>query len=436
MNDIFNKFIEGLLKFANLKAIVALKDGFMITIPVTLVGSVFLLLANLPIPGYTDFMAGIFGPDWSAPLTKVSGATYDILALVVVIGIGYKYAAAEGLDGISCAAMSLISFLIITADTALSGSGELVTGVIPKGWVGGNGMITALIVGLGVSYIFCFLIKRKIGIKMPEEVPDGVKKAFDALVPAAIIFTLSAVIFGVCRLFGELTFTELVFKVLQTPLQNVSDTLGGGIFLSALMTILFWAGIHGPNIVGGIMNPIWLANALANQDVVNSGQALIAGENAKILTKQVFDCFLKYGGCGATLGLLIAVFMVARSKQLREIGKLSFVPGLFNINEPIIFGLPIMFNPFFLVPFTLVPLVLLVLIYFAIRIGFVNPFIAIEVPWTTPPVIAGFILGGFKGALVQVVGIVISVAIYLPFVKAQDKEYIKQEQHNAEESAA
>ena len=428
MKEMFNKMLDGFMKVVNTKSMIAIKDGFLLTMPVTLVGSIFLLIGNFPIPGWGDFMAGIFGANWQAPLNQVSGATFDILALVAVLGIAYTYAKNEGIDAISTSILSLVSFIILTDSFAVTESGERVAGVIPKGWTGGNGVITAIIVAVVVGKIFAFFIKRKIIIKMPASVPPGVSNAFSAMIPGAVIMTLSMLIYSATNVWGNVSLTELIFIVLQTPLQNVSDTLAGGLFITFLMSLLFWAGIHGPNIVMGIMGPILTANAIANTKVIESGQELIVGENAKIMTVQLIDVFAKFGGQGITICLLIAVFIVARSSRMREIAKLSITPGLFNINEPVIYGLPIVFNPIMLIPFILVPLVGVFITYIAILTGFMAPFTAVTVPWTTPPLISGFLCGGWQGLVIQAIIIAVSTVIYFPFVKKLDIQYKADEQ--------
>lgn len=432
LQALFDKFLESMVRFADLKAVVALKDGFILTLPLTLAGSVFLLIGNLPIAGYPEFMAAAFGPDWSDALKQVSGATFDVLAILSVLGISYKYAEAEGCDAITCAMLSLASFLIITKTFVTTKTGELVTGVIPKNWVGGDGVITAIVVGLAVSYIFCYLTKRRLGIKMPEGVPEGVARAFAALLPAFVIFLLAAVVFVICDKLAGVTFTEIVFQGLQTPMQNLTDTLLGGMLISFIQSILFWAGIHGPNIVAGVMNPILTANAMDNQKLLEAGMTLLSNENAKLITIQVNDVFIKSGGCGITLGLIIAAFLSAKSAQMKQLSRLSMIPGLFNINEPIIFGLPIVFNPYLIVPFVFVPMIAVVITYAAIAIGFMPAFGAVQVPWTTPPIIAGFLLSGWQGAVVQLIVIAIATLIYLPFVKAQDRAFIKEEEAASE----
>lgn len=427
MKDFFNKVLDGFMKFANTKTMVAIKDGFLLTMPITLVGSIFLLIAAFPIPGWEDFMARFFGNGWQDWLYQVSGSTFDVLALVAVLGISYTYARNEKIDAISPAILSFVSFLILTDSFTMTEAGEKIGGVIPKNWTGGNGVITAIIVAIVVSKIFAFFIHRKIIIKMPESVPPGVSNAFSAMIPGAVVMFLSMIVYILTRTLGNVSMTELIFNVLQTPLQNVSDTLAGGLFITFLMAILFWAGIHGPNIVMGIMGPILTANAMANTKIIESGQELVVGENAKIMTIQLIDVFAKFGGQGITIGLLVAILISARSARLSEIAKLSITPGLFNINEPVIYGLPIVFNPIMLVPFILVPLVGVLITYGAIIIGFMSPFTAVTVPWTTPPLISGFLLAGWQGLVVQLLIIAASVAIYFPFVKKQDTAYLAEE---------
>jgi len=431
--EMFDRFIEFMGEFAQIKAVAALRDGFIMTTPFTICGSVFLLLANLPLPGYAEFMASLFGADWTAPLNAVAGGTFSVLALIVVLAITYKFVENEGCDAIMASILSLSTFLILMPPTIVSKGGETIGDIIPKAWAGSNGVITAIIIAFFVSYVFCYCEKNHIGIKMPDSVPSGVAKAFTALVPGMIFFTAASVLYGLCHYIGATTLPEMVFKVIQTPLQGLSDSLAGGSIIVGLQSILFWAGIHGPNVVGGVVSPLLIANSLDNQHIIDAGMSLINNPEAKIFTCQINDVFVKSGGCGLTLGLLIAGIFTARSQQLKSLMKMAFVPGLFNINEPIIFGLPIVFNPYLLVPFVIVPLIAMFVTYFAISTGFMAPFSAVQVPWTTPPVIAGFLLNGWQGAVVQIVNLAIATVIYFPFLKAQDKAFLKEEMGEAEE---
>ena len=423
--EMFDRFIEFMGEFAQIRAVAALRDGFIMTTPFTICGSVFLLLANLPLPGYPEFMASIFGTDWTAPLNAVAGGTFSVLALIVVLSITYKFVENEGCDAIMASILALSTFLILMPPTIVSKGGETIGDIIPKAWAGSNGVITAIFIAFFVSYVFCYCEKNHIGIKMPDSVPSGVAKAFTALVPGMIFFTSASVLYGLCHYIGATTLPELIFKVIQTPLQGLSDSLAGGSIIVGLQSILFWAGIHGPNVVGGVVSPLLIANSLDNQHIIDAGMSLVNNPQAKIFTCQINDVFVKSGGCGLTLGLLLAGVFTARSQQLKSLMKMAFVPGLFNINEPIIFGLPIVFNPYLLVPFVIVP-------YFAITTGFMAPFTAVQVPWTTPPIIAGFLLDGWQGAVVQIVNLAIATAIYFPFLKAQDNAFLKEEMGDME----
>lgn len=427
MNKLLDKFTEKLIAFSNLKTVVALKDGAMYIMPITLIGSIFLLIANFPITNWADIMAGIFGENWNIGLKQVSACTFDIMAIIAVLGISYTYAKNEGVDAISCSLLCLVSFLIITNSSVISKNGDIVTGVIPKAWVNGNGVISAIIVGLTMPRIFAFFIKRKIIFKMPEGVPEGVSNAFAALIPGFVIMLISMIAYQVCKMTAGLSLTEIIFKVIQLPLQSISDTLLGGIIIILLMSLLFWVGMHGPNIVNGIVSSLLLANAMSNQAILDAGQTLVVNENAKIITKQLTENFAKFGGTGITLGLIIAAFIVARSPQMKSICRMSFLPGLFNVNEPVIFGLPIVLNPIMLVPFTLVPVGAVIITYCSIRFGFMLPFSGLVLPWTTPPIISGFLLGGLPGAITQLVILIYSIAVYLPFVKMQDNLFLKEE---------
>ena len=432
--ELFDKFLEFMGNFAQIKSVVALRDGFIMTTPFTIGGSLFLLIANLPIPGYGEFMASLFGADWTAPLNAVAGATFSVLALIVVMAITYKYVANEGCDASMASILALSTFLILMPPEIVTESGEAVGGVIPKNWAGSNGVITAILVAFFTSYLFCYCEKHHLTIRMPDSVPSGVARAFEALVPGILLFTSASIFFGLCHYVGATTVPELLFKVIQTPLQGLSDSLGGGVIIVGLQSILFWAGVHGPNVVGGVVTPLLLANSLDNQHILDAGMELMGNPAAHIITAQVNDVFVKSGGCGLTLGLIIAALMVARSAQMKSLIRMALVPGLFNINEPIIFGLPIVFNPYLLIPFTLVPLFAMLITYFSISLGFMAPFSAVQVPWTTPPIIAGFLLNGWQGAVVQIVNLAMATAIYLPFVKSQDNAFLEEERQEEMEA--
>lgn len=425
--DFFDKFIELANRFGQVRSVRALRDGMILTMPFTVGGSIFLLIANLPFPGYVEFVAGIFGAGWTDSLNAVANGTFGALALIVVVGISYNYVYISGGDASIASMIALATFLILMPPEIVAESGESIGGVIPRNWIGANGIITAIFVSFFVAYIFVFCQKKKWGIKLPDSVPMEVARTFEALTPSVICFTTAAIVYGICHHTFETTLPELFFKVIQSPLQGLSDTFIGGIVITSLQSILFWAGIHGPNVVSGVVGPLVLANTWENQQLLDAGQQLLNNPAAHIYTQQLNDVFIKSGGCGFTMGFLIACYIVAKSEQMKSVSKIALVPGLFNINEPIIFGLPIVFNPYMIVPFILAPTVAMIITYFSIAWGFMAAFSGMQVPWTTPTIISGFLLNGWQGAVVQTVNLIVATLIYLPFVKMYDRILIEEE---------
>jgi PTS system cellobiose-specific IIC component len=422
------KVIPSVMKFVNLKGVVALKDGLMFTLPLTIVGSLFLLLAQLPIPALNTWIASVFGEGWTDPLWQAFGATFGIIALVAAIGIAYTYAKNEGHEPLSAGVISFVVFLITTNAYVMTESGEKIGDVIPKAWTGGKGMITAIIVGLIVGAVYSWFMKKNIKITMPEGVPEGVANSFAALIPAAVIITGATLTYMFFKYGLNTTFIEWIYKVIQTPLQGMTDSLGGVIVITFLVPFLWWFGVHGSSLVGGIMGPVLTSNTLANQAIVDSGKALTIQNGAHIVTQQFFDQFITVTGSGITIGFVICMLMLSKSAQFKELGKLSLIPGIFNINEPVTFGTPIVMNPFMAIPFIITPMLSGIVTYFAIATGLVPPFAGVMVPWTTPAIISGFLVGGVRAAILQVVVLIISFFVYLPFFKKQDNMSLKAEQ--------
>lgn len=425
--ETLEKMSPALMKFANARGTLAIKDGIMLTMPLTLIGSIFLLIACFPIESFGKLMVSIFGANWQAPLFQVSGATFDIMALVAVFGIAYNFAKNENCEPVPAGILSMVSFLVVMPSFVTGKSGDVIGGVILKSWTGGKGMIAAIIIGLFTGYVYSWFINRNIKITMPEGVPAGVATAFSALIPGFFIVTVSMVAYALFHCFSGKTFIEIIYTALQIPLQGMTDSLGGAIGMPFVVSFLWWFGIHGASLVGGVMGSLLQANGLANQELVNKGIHLVAGQNAHIVTQQFLDQFITFGGSGMTLGLVLAMIFLAKSSHLKTLGKLSLIPGLFNINEPILFGFTIVLNPMMFLPFILVPTLSGIITYFAILSGLVPPFTAVQVPWTTPPVLSGLIVGGWRAALLQILLIIMATAIYLPFLKMQDSQSLENE---------
>ncbi|CAI3674391.1 PTS system, lactose/cellobiose-family IIC component [Clostridium neonatale] len=412
--------IPAVMKFVNLKPVVALKDGILFILPLTLIGSVFLLLAQIPYQPFNDWMASMLSSNWTEPLMQAYGASFKIIALVATMAIAYVYTKNEGHEPFSAGVISLVVFLLTTNSYVTLESGEKVSEVIPKAWTGGEGMVTAIIIGLLVGMIYSWFLRKNITIKMPAGVPQGVANSFAALIPGAVIIVGATIIYTIFKYGLNTTFIEWIYKMIQTPLQGLSDSLGGVIVMCFLIPSLWWLGVHGSTIVGGVMDGILITNATSNQAIIDSGLPLTIENGGRIVTQQFKDCVVNLSGAGATIGLVICMLFLAKSAQSKQLGKLAIVPACFNINEPVIFGTPIVMNPFMAIPFIATPVVIGVLQYLAISMGLIPLYTGVVVPWTTPPIISGFLTGGWRTALFQVVVIAISTAIYFPFFKKVD----------------
>lgn len=447
VDTIQEKLIPGVMKFANSKIIMAIKDGVILSMPFTVIGSLFLLIQCFPIKTWDKIMSGVFGANWALPFNQVNTGTFKILALIFVFGIASQYAKNEGCDPVSSGILAIACFITLSPQTLSFNAGDTIgnlklkqavtinSGLIPTDWTSSKGLITAIIVGLIVGYVYSLFIKKDIVIHMPESVPQGVTNAFSALIPAAVLLCGSFVLFILFHLATQATAAEWIYKVLQIPMQGITDSFGGAIAIPFIICFFWWFGVHGATLIGGVMSAIYQANCQGNQALLDKGVKLVtsgAGKNAHIVAQQFQDNFLTMTGSGITIGLVLAMVLFGKSERFKKLGKLALVPGLFNINEPILFGLPIVLNPFMFVPFILVPIIAGILTYLSIYLGLVPPFTNVQAPWTTPPIISGLIVAGWRGALLQIVILLIATVIYLPFFKAQDRIYVREEQQSVE----
>ena len=405
-------------KIGSQRHLAAIRDGFIAVMPLILVGSMAVLVNGLPIPAFQDFMKDLFGETW----TQIGGGmwtgSFGVLALMVAVTTSYNLAKSYGVDGLSAGIISFGALVILTPTTPKEGGLNLA-------WTGAQGLFVSLIVAILVTEVFRFFVQRNITIKMPDGVPPAVMKSFAALVPAFVILTGVASIQLAVKLAGT-SVHEYIFNTLQVPLQGLAGTLPSAIVIALLVHVLWFFGLHGPNIVGGIIEPLYLPALEKNIKLFQDGTSAFDVPN--IVTKPFFDTFVYLGGSGATLAFLVVVLIVAKSAQLRGVSRLSIGPGAFNINEPVIFGTPIVLNPILFIPFVLTPVVLVITSYTAIYLGWVPKTVAM-VPWNVPPIISGYLVTGLhpSGAILQLFNFVIAMAIYFPFVVACDRSVIRTE---------
>ncbi|MDZ5608122.1 PTS cellobiose transporter subunit IIC [Bacillus pseudomycoides] len=416
-------------RIAQQRHLQAIRDGIILTMPFLIIGSFFLIISALPIPGYNDFMEGLFGGNWQKALGYPVSATFNIMSLIAVFGIAYRLGEQYKVDALAAGALSIVSFLLatpfqVTHIIPSTKESVLVDGVIPAALMGSQGLFVAMIIALISTEIYRFIIQRKLIIKMPETVPPAVTRSFAALVPGFIVVT----VIWILRLILENTsfgsIHNIVGQLLQAPLSVLGASLFGAVAAVIIVHVLWACGIHGAAIVGGVMSPIWLSLMDQNRIAFQVGQDV-----PNTITAQFFDLWIYTGGSGATLALVVAMLLFARSQQLRSLSRLSIAPGIFNINEMVTFGMPIVLNPLLLIPFILVPVVLTIVSYFAMEWGIVARPSGAAVPWTTPIFFSGYLGTGGKisGVILQLINFAIAFLIYLPFLMMWDKQKVAEE---------
>ncbi|UFJ41601.1 PTS cellobiose transporter subunit IIC [Brevibacillus humidisoli] len=421
-------------RVAEQKHLQAIRDGIILVMPLLIIGSLFLIIGFLPIPGYDEFMANTFGDQWRTKLLYPVNATFDIMALIVGFGVAYRLAEKYKVDPLSAGAIAVAAFLLATPNWIMftpegATAATQIDGVIPRTLMGSQGLFVSMLIAVLSTEIYRKIIQKNIVFRMPDGVPPAVSRSFVALIPAFVILLATWLL----RILIENTSFEsihnIVSTVLAAPLNALGGTLIGGIVAVLVVHILWAVGIHGAAIVDGVLGAVWLTLMDQNRVVFQQNPA---AELPNIITKQFFDMWIYAGGSGATLALVILMLLRARSQQMKSTGRLSIGPGLFNINEPVIFGMPIVMNPLLIIPFILCPFVLVIISYFAMSWGLVAKPSGVSVPWTTPPIISGYLATGGKisGSILQIVNIFISLLIYYPFFRLWDKQKWLEEQGN------
>ncbi|MGG3943687.1 PTS sugar transporter subunit IIC [Peribacillus psychrosaccharolyticus] len=411
-------------KLNSQRHIVAIRDAFILSFPITLAGSLIVLL-NFAVLAPDGFIAKILFlhklfpnlADLQSVFSPVLNGSSNILSMFIVFLVARNIAISLKSDELLCGLTALSTFFIIYPSyTEVDGGNFLTTQ-----WVGAQGLFVAIIVGLLVGELFSRLSKsEKLQINMPASVPPAVARSFKVLFPIIIITIVFAIGNAVINKFYADGLHELIYAALQTPLKHLGTNVVSLVILAIVSNLLWVFGIHGPNTIAAIREAMFAEANLENLNYVAAHGSAWGAPYP--VTWAINDAFANYGGSGMTLGLLIAIFLVSRRKEYREIGKLSLAPGLFNINEPIIFGLPVVLNPILIIPFILVPAVNIIIGYAAIATGLIPP-IAYSVPWTTPgPLIAFLGTGGnWLALIIGFVCLAVSTLIYLPFVLASNK---------------
>ncbi|MBO0458559.1 PTS cellobiose transporter subunit IIC [Enterococcus hulanensis] len=407
-------------KISNERHLAALRDAMVLTIPFIIIGSIFLILASFPIPAYTEFLNQHQGI--KDALLFPFNATFNIVALVATFGLGYRLAESYSVDPLASGCIALASYFLVTPRFSTTIDEVMVTG-IDTNYFTSQGLFVGLLIAIVSTEVYRVVIQKNLTIKMPDGVPPTVAKSFTAVIPG---FLVVLVVWAIRLLVENLTSFDSIHSVvrvmLEKPLTHLGTSLGGTIIVFLVINLLWCIGLHGSIIANSVMLPIWLQLTSAN------AASLASGEPVKNIVSAEFRYLIFVGGSGATLGLVIAMAFFAKSKQLKQLGRLSIGPGIFGINEPVLFGFPIVFNPIMWIPFLIMPIVTVLITYLSMQTGLVAKPIGVLPPGTTPPLISGYLMtGSLSGSVLQLLILVLSFAIYFPFFKLADMQKVKEE---------
>ncbi|MFI3620644.1 PTS sugar transporter subunit IIC [Vagococcus fluvialis] len=443
-------------KIGSEKHLVALRDAFISMMPATMAGAIATLLNAFMRDFPNTYMGeGNAITTFFQPVIGVNGivwtGTLAIMAVVFSASFGYNLAKAYDVDPLSGAIVSLVSFFMGIPQSAslamtlegtlakdavkvLTDSGATVTtadGVQTlntAGWgyfkfsqyMGASSLFTAIIFGFISVLIFAFLMKKNIIIKMPESVPPAVSKAFAAIIPGAVALYVSGTVYFLFEKFVGMPIIDWVSESIQKPLIGLSQGYGAVFIIVLLVHVLWFFGLHGTNIMGPVLQSVYGTAMVENSNAFQQGLDIpykwVAGS---------FEAFVWPGGAGVTLVLLITILIFSKRADYKTVGKLGIGPGLFNINEPVMFGLPVVLNPILGIPFILAPLATATIAYFATMAGLVKP-VVVNVIWVMPTMISGFLAtaGDWRAIVLTAVNLVVAFVIWAPFVIAANKTQI------------
>ena len=445
------------------KYLSAIKNAFQNFMPATIAGAIGVLWTNVlvndnVVNGAPQGLGGIISAVMVLePINVVFNAinfcTISCISIGIVMLVAQEIGEANGEKGAFPAALGFMCWAMVTptahavtgltAYTDAAGTAVTIANVLEQAgldlagvgtftgyagsYMGATGLFTSLIIGILGLEIYNFFRKREgLKIKMPEQVPPGVARAFEVLIPTFLTLLVVGVIGWALQMATGLYFNDIISTYLQGPLEKIIGANIVAVMIMYVLISLFWlVGIHGNNMIAGIKEPIFRTLLYANTTAYAAGAR--GTEIPNVFNLTMLQMFAEWGGSGVTLGLVIGIFIFGKREDNRAIATLSIIPGLFNINETVVFGIPLVLNPILGIPFILAPVACIFVGWLLVTIGFC-PRIVIEIPWTMPPLLLGFLAtgGNIMGAISQIIVIVLGTLIYIPFVIIYERYQNKQ----------
>lgn len=417
MNKFLDTLSDKLLPLANIlgsnKYLAVLRDAFMLSFPITMFGSLIVVFNNLP----------FFNDETKSFLYNLLGngqmATMSIMTVFVVFGIGYYLSKSYEVEGVFGGAVSLSSFLILTPFFMETEKGEMVSGVLSLDRLGAKGMFLGMITAFIAAELYSRMSRKGWQIKMPDSVPPAVSKSFAALIPGTLTLTIFLALHAVLTAIFKVNLHDIIYKVIQAPLIGLGSSIGATLIALFFVQILWFFGLHGQVLVNSVMDPIWNTLNLENLEAFQAGK-----EVPHIISKSFMETFtVGLGGSGMTLAVVIIMAFLLKKKVYKDVGRLALGAGIFNVNEPVIFGLPIVMNATILIPWILAPIVVTAFNYTVMALGIVPHPTGVSVPWTVPIFFSGMLAtNSILGGILQLVDMIIVGFIWYPFLRVLDKQ--------------
>lgn len=421
MDFMEKKFVPIASKIGGNRYLKSLSVGSMSLMAIIMVGAIFSLLGSIAWEPYQNFITNNGIKQLFEFVPKI---TTDLMALYMLIGVSYNAAKIFNHEDLAFnnTLLSVASFLVLVPLKLIQEEGAFSADTfINTSYLGPKGIFLALITAIIVTKIYCFIVERNWTIRMPEGVPEQVSNAFISLIPAFIILILFSMIRIGFSLTSFGTANDFIYTLIQTPLQSLASSLPTFIIIILLAQVLWFFGVHGSYATLPLFFPIWMGYIGENT------AAVAAGKEVPFIFNFGLYNLTTLGGCGTTIGLVIVMFFFAKSKRYKAFSKVVMPCGLFNVNEPVVFGMPLMLNPIIFIPFIITPLIVLLLAYSAIKLNIMPAPVGLMIPSSTPPIFSGIMQGSWKLAIFEVFVILLSGAIYFPFFKILDNQALREE---------
>jgi len=422
MERFVNKIQPAVDKFQSNICVSSIMEGMMNAMPVLMASAVLQLIYSFPIPAWTNFLTNI-------GLYEILGTVVTIcnmVALFMVFGIARAFGNKKKIDGVMSGFAALLCFLIITPLV----TNEAGSKFIDISWFSAQGIFTAIVVALTTAALYSYFVKKNIVIKLPEAVPEFVSKSFEGI-PAALLTIVPFI--AVRALFAATSFgsfSQFVYSILQAPLVGLGNSLTAHLLATLIISFLWWCGVHGSLVVLSVTMALWQEPMIENIAAKAMGEPI-----PWVLSLLSFFLIAQFmGGPGCLFGFYVDMALFSKSQRYKAQSKLSMIPGMFNIIEPTVFGVPVVMNPILLVPFLGVPVVIYLAYYLLASAGIIGiPCVGLTV-MVIPGLIGGFLMGGGVSlGIFMIVASIFSCIAYFPFFKILDIQAIKHEKDKLEE---